>query len=683
MHVSHLEIRNFRAIDELSIDFSPRINVIVGPNGVGKTTILQAMRLLKAIVAARTQQEALQVLISLGAASQHFPQNLFLKNLARDPNRQIEIRCTYRFEPDEIVKMQTKFSQLVQNVVLAQVGQNFQNPVMFVQFLQSDQGQLATQQATTILNGVLAKLQSDPEIPVGIAMDCQSNNISALDPVGGALVAFLDQSLPPSLSVFSYFPADRALPMGEVPFQLGGPDAQQQLEMHNSQPQIKYQRLKTLLINSLIAPEISKNSSREEFETIFAKLLKGRKIKEISINELGLLSIITEEIATGRLVELDGLSSGEKNIALTFLIVANSVAHGGIALFDEPELHLNPAVSQDLLPFMLDQYSIPKQIQFVMCTHSPEILSGAFSSDDCALLHLKSASDISRVGRRALDEYSDALHRLGTSVSESLLYEGTIFVEGDDDVTFIEQGFPDLVRRYKVRDRGGRREIEKVIKNLQALEVKGQDVNPIYLIFDKDDDPTTFEQSNSVRFVQWDRRALENYMLEPDIISQLLRDESVTRSTIDSEGFVERKMRAMAMDQLDAIAARQAYGEFGYLSPNLTKEDLAQEGLDEISSKLFARASAARETLNLVDPISWQEEFLSRSKVIRQELELKWESKWRHLCDGKRMISDMHKAFSLRISESAFRIRIISTMRDEKSDDWRIVNQHLTELLKA
>ncbi|PDT64733.1 hypothetical protein CO683_36280 [Bradyrhizobium ottawaense] len=134
---------------------------------------------------------------------------------------------------------------------------------------------------------------------------------------------------------------------------------------------------------------------------------------------------MTEDIATKRLIELDSLSSGEKNIALPFLIVARSVAEGGIALFDEPELYLNPAVSRELLSFVMTRYSKPRDIQFVMCTHSPEILSGAFADEECTLLHLKSSTDLTKVGKRAIDEYSDALARLGTSVGESLLYEGT------------------------------------------------------------------------------------------------------------------------------------------------------------------------------------------------------------------------------------------------------------------
>src|SRR5450631_3629719 len=64
MHISHVAIRNLRALEDIDCEFSPRINVIVGPNAVGKTRILQALRLSKALLAPRTQQETQQVLVS-------------------------------------------------------------------------------------------------------------------------------------------------------------------------------------------------------------------------------------------------------------------------------------------------------------------------------------------------------------------------------------------------------------------------------------------------------------------------------------------------------------------------------------------------------------------------------------------------------------------------------------------
>ncbi|CAK8713666.1 Chromosome segregation protein SMC [Candidatus Electrothrix laxa] len=43
MKIQRLEIENFRGIREMKIDFHPQLNVFAGMNGVGKTTILDAL----------------------------------------------------------------------------------------------------------------------------------------------------------------------------------------------------------------------------------------------------------------------------------------------------------------------------------------------------------------------------------------------------------------------------------------------------------------------------------------------------------------------------------------------------------------------------------------------------------------------------------------------------------------
>jgi predicted ATPase len=680
--IKNIVIKNFRAVSNLNIDTSPHMNVVVGPNGVGKTTILQAIRLAKAIAAPRTQSEAFQVLISLGAASPHFGNRVFLEGLARDSSRQVEIRCAYSLTTEEIDVLRMSTPEITQNLVLGQIGQNFANPASLFQFLQSPEGQAALAQARPEVDKAVYRLNDDPTLVLGLTVDPVSRQMSSNDPLAGPIIAFLDQRLPPSHSIFSYFPADRALPMGEVGMQLGGPDAQQQIEMHNSQPQIKYQRLKTLIINALMFQGNDSVSVKEEFETIFTKLLRGRKISEIKINELGLLSVLTEEVKSGRIIELDSLSSGEKNIALTFLIVSKSIARGGIALFDEPELHLNPAVSRDLLPFVMEYYSKPRSIQFFMCTHSPEILSGAFSNEDCALLHLKSDNDLTRVGKRALDEYSDALVRLGTSVSETLLYEGTLLVEGDDDVNFMLEAFPDVLRKYNVKDLGGRREIEKNIGKLQDLEARNQKLSPIFLIFDRDESITDLKSSKLVKVMQWKRRTLENYMIGTDVWSELLRGDTVTRSPIASGGEVHKLMLETAFSQINSIAAREVYNTFGYQNATATRGDLIGSDIDQIADILFARVSAASKSLAGISNENWKSEFLGRVAQKVNEITLQWEAKWIDLCDAKRLISDMHKRIDAKVSEATLRTMITRKMRDTESEDWRVVRSLLSDLLR-
>jgi hypothetical protein len=53
------------------------------------------------------------------------------------------------------------------------------------------------------------------------------------------------------------------------------------------------------------------------------------------------------------------MSSGEKGLILTFLLISHSVAQDGIIMIDEPELHLNPAVCKILLQFLIDEKPYP------------------------------------------------------------------------------------------------------------------------------------------------------------------------------------------------------------------------------------------------------------------------------------------------------------------------------------
>lgn len=46
MHIRHLSISNVRNLESSSLDFSPRLNIIYGPNAAGKSSILEALYLL-------------------------------------------------------------------------------------------------------------------------------------------------------------------------------------------------------------------------------------------------------------------------------------------------------------------------------------------------------------------------------------------------------------------------------------------------------------------------------------------------------------------------------------------------------------------------------------------------------------------------------------------------------------
>ena len=682
MHIGHLRIKNFRALADIDCDLSPRMNVIVGPNAVGKTTILQALRLAKGTLAPRSQSEPMQVLISLGVASPHFPQRLLLNSIPRDLNAQTEIRSTYILTDSEINILRTSVPEFVRAVVAARAGQTFVNPTALLQFLASPGGIKAQEETTIEVKDAIQRIDIHKTVTLALDISAPTGQLNQLDQLAGPIISFLEQRLPPTVSYFSYFPADRALPVGETTMQIGAQDAVQQMESHNSQPQLKYQRLKNLIVNSVVLKDSEENDLRVDFEKIFSKLLRGRSIETITVNEIGLLSVMTRDMSTGRLIDIDNLSSGEKNVALTFLIVARSIAKGGIALFDEPELHLNPAVSRDLLPFIMSEYAVGRSIQFIMCTHSPEILSSAFRELDCKLLHLKSPTDLTPIGKQSSEEYSVALHKLGASVGEALLYEGTIFVEGESDISFIESAFPELGRKFKLKEMGGRREIEKAIGDLQALEKAGLSVGPVYLIFDKDNFPSELNSSGMVKFLQWPRYCIENYMIDIDVIAELLRDPSLTKSPITSAGEIHKILRDLALGQIVTMAARNVYNGYSYQNASIRREDMGGETLDKISEALFGRMVAARSSMPAVEKSDWTRQFVETTQRRETELRLTWEVNWKETCDGKRLISDLHKAAALKMSLEAFKDRIVAGMRDAKSENWLLAKGLLEGLLE-
>src|SRR5699024_8280589 len=55
LKLSHLKLKDFRAFGEFSLDLDKRLTVIIGDNGVGKTTILDAISQCLSWIAARMQ----------------------------------------------------------------------------------------------------------------------------------------------------------------------------------------------------------------------------------------------------------------------------------------------------------------------------------------------------------------------------------------------------------------------------------------------------------------------------------------------------------------------------------------------------------------------------------------------------------------------------------------------------
>jgi AAA15 family ATPase/GTPase len=69
MRLKRLAVENFRGLQSVTLKADAPINVLVGPNAIGKSTLLTAIRLAKTILAPRISNEGNHTLVEIGVLS--------------------------------------------------------------------------------------------------------------------------------------------------------------------------------------------------------------------------------------------------------------------------------------------------------------------------------------------------------------------------------------------------------------------------------------------------------------------------------------------------------------------------------------------------------------------------------------------------------------------------------------
>ena len=682
MKLRNLRIENFRGLSQVDFNFDKPLAVIVGPNAIGKTTILEAIRLAKALLMPRYFQEGQQVLISLGATSPH-PQlrnYLDLSALARDSSEPVKVGLRIELSPGETDYLASAKEVIALDVLRAQLARSDDDgQLALTQFLSSDHGRSQLQSAVQFVEKRFENLASPAAITVNLILDSKRGIVEGSDQFQHSLVQILERRLPPDKALFSYFPADRAFPAGEANVQIGTGEANNNIQAHIGQASTKYQRLKQTIVNSLMLTGLDQTEIQDDFREVLEKLLPGKSLAGVSVTPVGTLKVAIKEIATGKVFDIDSMSSGEKGLILTFMLLRRSVAKGGIALLDEPELHLNPAVCKNITPFLDKAIVEASDIQVLLCTHSAEILGTAFDHPNCDVFHLRSPKDATKIYQRDRHEVFDALRRLGTTAAETLFARGNIFVEGDHDAAILEDGFYEQVAGYKITPLGGRGEIEKEIDTLKEAERRGELDKLSCFIFDLDRRPALLDSSQFVRVLQWDRYCLENYLLNRKLLFDELSDSGV--SDLGSRGVFEARVLELALVQLNEVIAKNVYNLLEPENPGLRQSEITQKSYAEIADLLANRLTTIQISLQEFQPEAWKATFVARCAEKEAEMKERWQEEWMKLCDGKRLINDLYREYKVRKSKFDFKRRLATRMKAEQTEDWTLVKSKLRDAM--
>ena len=82
-----------------------------------------------------------------------------------------------------------------------------------------------------------------------------------------------------------------------------------------------------------------------------------------------------------------------------------------------------------------------------------------------------------------------------------------------------------------------------------------------------------------------------------------------------------------------------------------------------------------------LDEATWKLNFIEGCETTKLSIKGRWEATWVEESDGKRLINDFCKEFGVVGSPSRFKLRVLSEMKEARSENWVMLNTLLTELM--
>lgn len=238
MKITKIKIQNFRKLQDIEFTCKQSINTIVGPNGVGKSTIIEAIRLVKAILLPSQDNEGTQTMQNMGVL---VPQNnaLLMNSISNDLSKPTIIKLTLQIADDELKLVADKIDEFAVLRLQNALGQGTQNRLNLVGFLSTPVG---TQQLESIKKESMEFLQKFTleKKDANIELVTTTQQIFGRNGLDQEMVSFIFRNSPISQTLFSVFPADRSFPTGDVNIQIGQADLSTQIISHSVQPHLKF-----------------------------------------------------------------------------------------------------------------------------------------------------------------------------------------------------------------------------------------------------------------------------------------------------------------------------------------------------------------------------------------------------------------------------------------------------------
>lgn len=484
MRIKKIELKNIRNISYLLVDDLPDLVVIAGPNGAGKSTILDAINIWKQSVSNYSlrqwmNRDDMTNIIQKGHTSAH-----------------ISIEVMYSTDDVEYL------SQMNQPVV--------------------NTGSTEEVSLSILTDGSI-QFQNRP-----------SKHLSHL-------LRYPERKAYPQAPIFDYYGPNRFLPTNKfMTFNTDSLSLQNE-QYRRIQPsfhiQQKSDNIKDYLYNlnqkdlEWFASERNRLQCRgqldlenapdsfNEIKEIIPELLPNLQFAEV---KSGSPIQFLFRVAQDKLVDLDELSTGEKEILSLFLEIYRTRPCNSIVLIDEPELHLNQSVEARIVPYLYKNVIQNDSNQVFIITHSPGILA---STPDSNLFRMDYSSDGEQNQIVKISTSTDRMEALKSIVGDLGIFTTNnkfIFLEGTRsdksfDKRILEIMLPALKNKVTFIPSDNCKVVELVSKKVSEILEEEIPFGKFYAIRDRDRlpaDEISKLEKHIPRFKVWPRCMIENFLMD-------------------------------------------------------------------------------------------------------------------------------------------------------------------------
>jgi predicted ATP-dependent endonuclease of OLD family len=242
----------------------------------------------------------------------------------------------------------------------------------------------------------------------------------------------------------------------------------------------------------------------------------------------------------GKNFSLAQASSGEKEIINFLLGIFAFNLKNGLVIVDEPEVHLHPKWQSILIDLFFDLSNVTKN-QFIISTHSAVFINQKTISNIVRIYKSGIASTIKTIDRINISSTKDLLHIINSHNNEKIFFaDKVVLVEGITDRVFLEK----LIGVYSTL-------FAETPEVIEVLEVYGKINLAKY---------RQFLQSISVtNFIVADQDYLENIGNEqikslfetdyPKIDQQVIKD----KKSIDGQTIIQKIENAVETENLEEL----------------------------------------------------------------------------------------------------------------------------------